>query len=147
VFFVPAIQNFNGSDFSVRILSPFLLDERVDRYALHVIHRRLPLIFTHHTQVPAFEFIDRHTRLRHAMFLPASAHTIAGRLRQTGKPLLAGGSSYSNIYAGGAETARYCAETMNLESLIRATNPFRLFFFFCFRSESCCGLPVMPALS
>ncbi|MGD9308411.1 MAG: hypothetical protein PVG51_04695 [Desulfosarcina sp.] len=81
------------------------------------------------TAVPAFEFIDRHTRLRHAMFLPASADTMAHRLRNTGEPLLAGGSSYSNIYAGGAETARYCAETMNLESLIRATNPFRLVFF------------------
>jgi len=63
---VPAIQNFNGSDFSVRIPSPFLVDEQVDRFEPHVIHshhpyllgdaalrtarrRQLPLIFTHHT--------------------------------------------------------------------------------------------------
>ena len=82
------------------------------------------------TVVPAFEFIDNNTRLRHAMFLPASANAMARQLQQTGQPLLAGGSSYSNIYSGGADTARYCAETMNLESLIRAVNPIKLMFFF-----------------
>ncbi|MBR9986794.1 MAG: alkaline phosphatase family protein [Desulfosarcina sp.] len=82
------------------------------------------------TVVPAFEFIDRKTRLRHAMFFPASANAMARQLQQTGRPLLAGGSSYSNIYSGGADTARYCAETMNLESLIRAVNPIKLALFF-----------------
>lgn len=82
------------------------------------------------TVVPAFEFIDNNTRLRHAMFLPASANAIARQLQQTGQPLLAGGSSYSNIFSGGADTARYCAETMNLESLIRAVNPIKLMVFF-----------------
>jgi hypothetical protein len=60
------------------------------------------------------------------MFHPTSADAVARRLLQTGRPLLAGGSSYSNIYSGGAARARYCAETMNLESLIRTVNPFRL---------------------
>ncbi len=63
---VPAIQNFNGSDFSVRIALPFLLDEKIDAFAPEVIHshhpfllgdaglraarkRNLPLVFTHHT--------------------------------------------------------------------------------------------------
>jgi hypothetical protein len=85
------------------------------------------------TVVPAFEFIDKNTRLRHAMFFPASANATARHLQQIGRPLLAGGSSYSNIYSGGADTARYCAETMNLESLIRAVNPLRLIFFFLFQ--------------
>ena len=66
VFRVPAIQQFNGSDFSVRIPSPFLVDENVDLFEPDVIHshhpyllgdaalraarrRKLPLIFTHHT--------------------------------------------------------------------------------------------------
>jgi hypothetical protein len=82
------------------------------------------------TVVPAFEFIDKNTRLRHAMFFPASANAMARQLQKTGRPLLAGGSSYSNIYSGGADTARYCAETMNLESLIRAVNPINLALFF-----------------
>ena len=83
--------------------------------------------------VPAFEFIDRNTRIRHAMFFPASANAIARQLRRSGSPLLAGGSSYANIYSGGAATARYCAESMNLESLFRTINPFKLIFMALFQ--------------
>jgi 1,2-diacylglycerol 3-alpha-glucosyltransferase len=63
---VPAIQNFNGSDFSVRIPVPFIIDERIDEFKPDLIHshhpfllgdaairsayrRDLPLVFTHHT--------------------------------------------------------------------------------------------------
>ena len=63
---VPAIQNFNGSDFSVRIALPFIIDDKIDEFkpdiihshhpfllgdaALRAAHRRgLPLVFTHHT--------------------------------------------------------------------------------------------------
>jgi glycosyltransferase involved in cell wall biosynthesis len=63
---VPALQNFNGSDFSVRIPLPFVINERIDEFRPHVIHshhpflmgdsamraayrRNLPLVFTHHT--------------------------------------------------------------------------------------------------
>jgi 1,2-diacylglycerol 3-alpha-glucosyltransferase len=63
---VPAIQNFNGSDFSMRIPVPFYIDEKLDAFVPDIIHshhpyllgdaafraarrRRLPLIFTHHT--------------------------------------------------------------------------------------------------
>lgn len=63
---VPAIQRFNGSDFSVRLPVPGLLDEPLERFQPELIHshhpfllgdtalrvassRGLPLIFTHHT--------------------------------------------------------------------------------------------------
>jgi glycosyltransferase involved in cell wall biosynthesis len=63
---VPAIQNFNGSDFSVRIPLPFIINEKIDEFKPEVIHshhpfllgysavrtafrRKLPLVFTHHT--------------------------------------------------------------------------------------------------
>lgn len=63
---VPAIQNFNGSDFSMRIPVPFYIDEKLDDFKADIIHshhpyllgdaafraarrRRLPLVFTHHT--------------------------------------------------------------------------------------------------
>jgi glycosyltransferase involved in cell wall biosynthesis len=63
---VPAIQNFNGSDFSVRIPLPFIINERIDEFKPQIIHshhpfllgdsamrtayrRSLPLVFTHHT--------------------------------------------------------------------------------------------------
>ena len=62
----PAIQNFNGSDFSVRIPVPGLLADFVDSFRPDVLHshhpfllgdsalrlawsRRLPLVFTYHT--------------------------------------------------------------------------------------------------
>jgi glycosyltransferase involved in cell wall biosynthesis len=63
---VPAIQNFNGSDFSVRLPLPFTISEEIDAFDPDLIHshhpfllgdtalraarqRKLPLIFTHHT--------------------------------------------------------------------------------------------------
>ncbi|MFO7964352.1 MAG: glycosyltransferase [Desulfobacterales bacterium] len=64
---VPAIQNFNGSDFSARIALPFLLSTTINEFRPDIIHshhpyllgdaalrtaRRhdIPLIFTHHTR-------------------------------------------------------------------------------------------------
>jgi len=63
---LPAIQQFNGSDFSVRIPRPFLVHEKIDAFRPDLVHshhpyllgdgalriarrRDLPLIFTHHT--------------------------------------------------------------------------------------------------
>jgi 1,2-diacylglycerol 3-alpha-glucosyltransferase len=63
---VPAIQRFNGSDFSVRLPVPGLLDEPLERFHPELIHshhpfllgdtalrvastRGLPVVFTHHT--------------------------------------------------------------------------------------------------
>jgi 1,2-diacylglycerol 3-alpha-glucosyltransferase len=64
---VPAIQNFNGSDFSVRIPLPGIIEEKIKKFQPEIIHshhpfllgdaalrtaRRhdLPIIFTHHTR-------------------------------------------------------------------------------------------------
>lgn len=63
---VPAIQEINGSDFSLRLPVPFFLDEKIDEFKPDIIHshhpyllgdsafraarkRQLPLVFTHHT--------------------------------------------------------------------------------------------------
>jgi len=63
---VPAIQNFNGSDFSVALPVPLLLKNALDAFVPDLIHshhpfllgdvalrqaaaRQLPLVFTHHT--------------------------------------------------------------------------------------------------
>jgi glycosyltransferase involved in cell wall biosynthesis len=63
---VPAIQGFNGSDFSVRLPQPGMIATFLDEFRPQVIHshhpfllgdsalryswaRRLPLVFTHHT--------------------------------------------------------------------------------------------------
>jgi len=63
---VPAIQNFNGSDFSLRIAVPFKIANRIKEFQPDIIHshhpyllgdaalrtawrRNIPLVFTHHT--------------------------------------------------------------------------------------------------
>lgn len=63
---IPAIQNFNGSDFSVQLPQPLLIADYLDEFQPQLIHshhpfllgdsalraawtRRLPLVFTHHT--------------------------------------------------------------------------------------------------
>jgi endonuclease/exonuclease/phosphatase family metal-dependent hydrolase/glycosyltransferase involved in cell wall biosynthesis len=63
---IPAIQNFNGSDFSVRLPIPGILTKHLDSFNPHIVHshhpfllgdtavrvaaaRNLPLVFTHHT--------------------------------------------------------------------------------------------------
>jgi 1,2-diacylglycerol 3-alpha-glucosyltransferase len=63
---LPAIQNFNGSDFSVRIPHPFVINDKIDQFGPEIIHSHhpyllgdaairaarthaLPLVFTHHT--------------------------------------------------------------------------------------------------
>jgi len=63
---VPAIQNFNGSDFSVRLPIPGLLQTAIDEFQPDVVHahhpfllgdtavrvaalRNTPIVFTHHT--------------------------------------------------------------------------------------------------
>ncbi len=87
------------------------------------------LFFGRKTAVPAFEFIDRKENKRFAMYSADAAEHIAGQLTASGeRPLLSGGSSYANVYTAGAGEARYCAQTMNLQSLLRSTNPFKLFF-------------------
>ncbi|MDY6824960.1 MAG: glycosyltransferase [Thermodesulfobacteriota bacterium] len=63
---LPAIQNFNGSDFSVSVPMPFILKEAVSEFQPDIIHShhpfllgdsalraarnyQLPMVFTHHT--------------------------------------------------------------------------------------------------
>ncbi len=76
--------------------------------------------------VPAFEFIDRKERRRHVSFYPHTADKLARRLEKRGDSLLKGGHAYATNFSGGAAEARYCSETMNLESLVQAVNPAKL---------------------
>jgi glycosyltransferase involved in cell wall biosynthesis len=63
---VPALQNFNGSDFSVRVPIPRVIGQRIEHFDPEIVHahhplllgdaalriayqRNLPLVFTHHT--------------------------------------------------------------------------------------------------
>ncbi len=75
--------------------------------------------------VPAFQFLKRDCNRQFTMYDPAAADYTAALLEQTGDPLLAGGRSYSNIYRGGAEQARYCIQTMKLSGFFREVHPVK----------------------
>lgn len=80
--------------------------------------------------VPAFEFIDRRTARRHVSYKPESANQMAQELSARGEPLLTGGNAYATLFSGGAKEARYCSETMNLDSLLNTLNPLKLILLF-----------------
>ncbi len=80
---MPAIQNFNGSDFSVRVPVPGILGGPLDEFCPDIVHahhpylmgdtaqriaaaRNLPLVFTHHTMYELYTH-----------YVPASAPALA----------------------------------------------------------------------
>lgn len=79
------------------------------------------------SSVPAISFYDRKQKKKLTMLFPGSAGKMAGKLERQGEPLLKGGSSYSNIYTGGADEARYCTQTMTLRSLRHLASSVKLF--------------------
>lgn len=85
--------------------------------------------------VPAYQYLDRSTRRLVRMFDADVVHAVARRLEAGGEPLLAGGASYSNIYAGGAAEARFCGETLETDKQRLLGNPLQtlalcaLYFF------------------
>jgi len=79
--------------------------------------------------VPSFEYYDRETQKKRAMFTPEAADAVANRLDSTARGLLAGGSSYSNIFAGGAREAPFCIQSMKLQSLFAGIQPGKIAWF------------------
>ena len=80
--------------------------------------------------VPAFEFLHRETGRLFRMYEHDCAKTFADSLCEDGQPLLKDGCSYSNIYSGGAAEARFCAETMDLQNLLKMAGPIKLLIMF-----------------
>ena len=79
------------------------------------------------TIVPAFAFRDPDARRVVRMYEPAVAASYEKRLdAQCDEPLLKGGSSYCNIFTGGAEESHFCAATMGVKSALEAANPFAI---------------------
>lgn len=76
--------------------------------------------------VPAFQFLDRESGKTALMYEQEWAKRIGAKLAAEHQPLLEGGRSYSNIYAAGAEEARFCAETMDADNLRKMTRPWKL---------------------
>lgn len=67
--------------------------------------------------IPAFKYYDRLEHREKVMFDAQAVNELARELESSGRGLLQGGSSYSNIFAGGAEEALFCIQSMKLESI------------------------------
>ena len=72
--------------------------------------------------VPSFSFFDRSTGKLGVMFKPDCVKSVeSGLQKEGGEPLLKGGSSWSNIYSGGArpEETHFCAAGLAPADLVR----------------------------
>ncbi len=74
--------------------------------------------------VPAFNFVDHETGETFIMFEPKSASQIESRISKDRIALLQDGSSYSNIFTGGAKEAHFCAASLGWNGLFKVLNPF-----------------------
>lgn len=73
--------------------------------------------------VPAFNFVDHQSGETFVMFDPKCAIEIENRISQGAEPLLKEGSSYSNIFLGGAVDSHYCAAGGGYSRLFKVFNP------------------------
>lgn len=110
---------------------PFLrrLLER-DAHKLHTFYPGLPtstpavqaeLYYGVRSAVPAFSFLDRSRNTIGRMWDPEWAKAREAACARTGEGLLRGGSSWSNIYTGGAspEESHFCAASIGIGDMWR----------------------------
>lgn len=77
--------------------------------------------------VPAFAFLDRDSNKILRMYDSEAVLDIERRLAQQGQGLLEGGSSYSNIYSGGARESHFCATSLGWGQIWKDINPVSFF--------------------
>jgi len=117
---------------------PFLasLMERED-YRLHSFYSGLPsttpavqgeLFYGVPRAVPSFGFRDRVTKTVTSMFNLHTAAKVEQRLEKQASEggLLSGGSSYSNIYTGGASRSAFCFTSIGFNRLLSSTKALRI---------------------
>ena len=104
------------------------------------------LFYRKRCAVPAFGFRDRRTKKVRRMFDPDAAADVQQRLADHTEGLLAGGSSYCNIYDGGAVEAHFCASSLGWGMLLRQVHPWRMLLvasFYSFTALRTVGLLVI----
>ena len=105
---------------------------REEGYSIRSMYSGLPsstpavqgeLMFGVKTCVPAFGFRDVRTGTMMRMSSPDCACEIERRLASLGEPLLSEGSSYANVYSGGADEPHFCMSTLGIENVLRPRRP------------------------
>ena len=107
---------------------------RKERYRLYRYYSGLPsstpsvqgeLFYGVKMIVPSFSFRDHQSGKVFRLYDQPAALEIERRLAQCGQGLLEGGSSYSNVYSGGAGETHFCAVNIGWSHVWRELNPFR----------------------
>lgn len=143
---------------------PFLA-RLIDRehYEAHSLYSGLPsstpavqaeLQYGVRTAVPAFSFLDRSLGEIVRMYEPEAALRVEeaaveqARREGAAGPLCEGGSSYSNVFKGGADIdeAHFCASSLGWGSALRAANPLALLFLIVSNINSVIRILVLLAL-
>ncbi|HWA11422.1 MAG TPA: endonuclease/exonuclease/phosphatase family protein [Opitutaceae bacterium] len=120
---------------------PFLrrLQQR-NGYELHTFYPGLPsttpavqaeLYYGVRSAVPAFSFFDRELKVMGRMWDPEWAKAREAACARHGEGLLKGGSSWSNIYTGGAgqEESHFCAASIGFGDMWRTGKIRNIFVF------------------
>jgi len=127
---------------------PFLAKlHQQSRYELNTFYSGLPsttpavqaeLHYGVKAAVPSFSFLDRATGEIGSMFEPERAKALEKQLESQGEPLLKGGSSWSNIYSGGATDAEshFCISNVSLKNLFHEGHAGASFVFWLFQLPS-----------
>ena len=80
--------------------------------------------------VPAFSFKRHDDQRTVVMVEPNAAATVEAQLaEQGGQPLLRDGSTFSNIFTGGAKESSFCASSFGWSSMMPTNNPLKMFIF------------------
>ena len=106
-----------------------------ERYKTHALYSGLPantsavqaeLFYGEKCIVPSFGFRDHRSGKQVRMHASDFANELEGRLKKRNAGLLQGGSSYCNIYGGGADEAHFCATSTGWDELFVSINPLRI---------------------
>jgi endonuclease/exonuclease/phosphatase family metal-dependent hydrolase len=109
-----------------------------EHYQLHDLYSGVPsttpavqaeFFYGVKTAVPAFSFKSRYSQQVVRMDRYQAAFDVEQRLAKQGEPLLKGGSSYSNVYRGGAKEANFCSSSIGWSGLMNMANPTSLVVF------------------
>jgi len=111
-----------------------------ESYELRTFYSGLPsstpavqaeLFYGAHNVVPAFSFLNRAAKRVYSMFDADCAREVESEISRGKNCLLSGGSSWCNIYTGGASTddTHFCASRLGLGDVFRARKIVQLVTF------------------
>ena len=110
-----------------------------DHYLLSPIYSGLPsttpavqaeLFYGVKSAIPAFSYYDTKTQQKKEMIDPEVVNELAHTLAASHRGLLRDGISYSNIFAGDADEAPFCMQSMLLKSIYKGVKIKKFFWFY-----------------